>query len=74
MKYKSGEDIRLGDKVIADDSEGVVTCVFDNEQFSEEYPKGWGGLSEGLLVLTEKWGLIHYPRVDADLVLIERQE
>jgi hypothetical protein len=74
MKYKNGEEIRVGDYVIADDSKGTVTWVHDAPQFSQDYPEGWGGLSDGLLVLTEKWGLIHYPTADEDLILVRRQK
>ena len=73
MKYLTGEEIRTNDCVIADDSEGVVVCVFDTEQFSDEYPEGWGNLKDGVLVETKKWGLIHYPLADEDLKLIKHQ-
>ena len=72
MNYYSGDKIRINDKVVADDSEGAVVCVFEDEQFSENYPKGWGNLKEGVLVRTEKWGLVHYLRADEDLILVER--
>lgn len=72
MKYLSGQEICINDKVVADDSEGVVVWVFDADRFSEDYPKDWAYLKEGVLVETKKWGLIHYRIADDDLVFLER--
>jgi hypothetical protein len=72
MKYFDGKEVHIGDKVIADGSEGIVVCVIDTKQFSKEWPEGWAYLQRGMLVNTKKWGLIHYPEVDEDVVLAER--
>ena len=72
MKYPDGNEVRIGDKVIADDSEGIVVCVIDTKQFSDNYPEGWSYLGRGVLIETKKWGLIHYPEIDEDVVLVER--
>lgn len=58
--------------MIADDSEGIVVCVIDTKQFSEGYPEGWSYLGKGMLIETERWGLVHYPEIDADVTLVER--
>jgi hypothetical protein len=72
MKYLDGNEVQLGDKVVADDSEGVVVSVIDTKQYSEKYPEGWTDLKDGAFVETTKWGLIHYPIFDEDVILIER--
>ena len=74
MKYFNGDDVVIGDKVMADDSEGVVVSVLDTKQFSSEYPEGWSKEADGAFVETERWGLIHYPEFDEDVTLIRRAE
>lgn len=72
MKYSDGNEVLLGDIVIADDSEGVVVSVLDTRQFSDDYPEGWTNKEEGAFVETKKWGLIHYPQFDEDVTLVQR--
>jgi hypothetical protein len=72
MNYMDGNEVYIGDKVIADDSEGVVVCVIDTKQFSDNYKEDWAYLGKGMLIETKKWGLIHYPEVDEDVILVER--
>ncbi len=55
MKYLNGDEIYIGDEVIADKSEGVVVCVIDTKQFTDDYPKVWSYLEKGCLVETKKW-------------------
>lgn len=50
MKYLSGEEVLLGDKVLADESKGVVVCVIDTKQFTDEYPEGWNYFEKGVSV------------------------
>lgn len=73
MNYLSGEEILIGDEVIADKSGGVVVCVIDTQQFSENYSGGWNYLRKGCLVETKAMGLVHYPESDEDLILRKRK-
>lgn len=73
MKYLSGQEIYVGDYVIADKSEGVIVCVIDTKQFTEEYTEGWAYLEKGCLVETKEMGLVHYPEPDEDLILESRK-
>ncbi len=73
MKYLSGQEICVGDNVIADKSEGVIVCVIDTKQFTEKYSEGWAYLEKGCLVETKEMGLIHYPESDEDLILKNRK-
>src|SRR5688572_30406170 len=52
MKYFNGHDVFTGDKVIADESEGVVVSVLDTKQFSPKYPEGWSNEVDGAFVET----------------------
>jgi hypothetical protein len=73
MQYLNGEEILVGDKVTADSVEGIVVCVIDSKQFTEDYPENsWAYLEEGALVETEEMGLLHYQEADEDLILVER--
>jgi len=74
MKYLGGQEICVGDNVVADKSEGVVVCVIDTKQFTEEYQaEGWAYLEKGYLVETREMGLVHYPEPDEDLILKSRK-
>jgi hypothetical protein len=75
MKYPDGQSIRLGDKVgVGEDSGGIVVCVIDTNEYSEEYPKAeWAYLNRGVLINFPLYGLVHYEEEpDGDLVLIGR--
>ena len=74
MKYLGGQEICVGDNVVADKSEGVVVCIIDTKQFTEEYQaEGWAYLEKGYLVETREMGLVHYPEPDEDLILKSRK-
>ena len=74
MKYLSGEEIYVDDSVIADKCEGVVVCVIDTKQFTEDYQaEGWAYLERGCLIITKEMGLVHYPEPDEDLILESRK-
>ena len=47
----------------------------DTNEYSEEYPKeNFGYLERGIMVLSEKAGLIHYEKPEAEMRLIERKK
>lgn len=72
LRYFDGEEVYLGDEVIADDSEGIVVGVIDSGQFSDDFQADWSHLGRGMLVETKKWGLIHYPETDEDVIFVKR--
>ena len=73
MKYWDGQEVLAGDKVIADQSGGIVFYVIDTKQSSEEHPAGsWDYLEKGMMINTTAMGLVHYPEADEDIKLIER--
>jgi len=69
MRYSTGEEMAVGDGVLADGMSGVIVCDFDNRLFAEGYESwdmptaqmvGGGTLSSGVMIHTEEAGLIHY--------------
>ena len=47
----------------------------DTDEYSEEYPKeAFGYLERGIMVPSEKAGLIHYVKPEIDMRLIERKK
>jgi hypothetical protein len=69
MNYSTGEQMKVGDQVVADGMTGVIVCDFDNREFLEGYSSwdmpdvemlGGGTLSSGVMVETVEAGLIHY--------------
>jgi hypothetical protein len=75
MKYWDGQEVLVGDNVVADRSEGTVVYVIDTKQFSAEHPAGtWDYLGEGMMIQTAAMGLVHYPIADQEVVLVQRAE
>jgi hypothetical protein len=74
MKYLDGQEVIIGDKILLDDgSKGEVVFCIDRDEFSDEYPREeWMYLGTGAMVKVEKYGLIHYPSNDGDLILVCR--
>lgn len=74
MKYLDGTDARLGDKVrYSDGTYGYVVCSLDTNEYSDDYPKDqWGYLKNGILVVSDLIGLVHYEEPDPDMELVER--
>lgn len=74
MNYSNGELVLLGDKVsLGAGLTGVVVAVIDTQDFSEGYvPDQWLYLSKGVLVESPEAGLVHYPDLNDDFLLLER--
>ena len=79
MKYVSGKPIKVGDKVVVEgDVDGVVVCDFDSGTSLDGFSdwdssvklESGGNLSSGVLIQTEKLGLLHYPEEDEDIVFV----
>ena len=74
MKYSDGKEVKIGDTVtLWSGCHGVVVCSIDTDEYTVDYPKNeWGYLKSGVMIKTDKSGLIHYIEADEDLQLIER--
>lgn len=74
MKYPNGKDVHVGDRVkLWKDCYGVVVCSIDADEYSEEYPReDWEYLKQGVVINSDKGGVIHYLEPDEDFELVER--
>lgn len=74
MRYPDGQEARLGDRVeLWIGNEGTVVCSIDTGEYQSEYPKEqWAYLGEGVLVLSEKGGLVHYKVPEPTMRLLSR--
>ena len=72
MRDIHGKRIRVGDRLkIADWTFGVVVCSMDDGEYSAAHPEdAWAYLGRGIMVDTEKAGLIHYAENNDDLEII----
>jgi hypothetical protein len=75
MKYPDGAEARTGDHVeLWNGNVGVVVCSIDTNEYSAAYPKdAWEQLGAGVLILSEKAGLIHYREPETTMRLLRRQ-
>jgi len=74
MKYSDGNEIKIGDWVkLWDNCYGTVVCLLENNEYSNGYPENqWNYLKSGVVIKSDKIGLIHYNKADEDLELISR--
>lgn len=74
MKYPNGEEIKIGDKVkLWEGCYGTVVASIDADEYSSDYPKAeWEYLKAGVLINSDKTGVIHYLEPEKSLELIER--
>ena len=74
MNYRDGRPVRLNDRVETwEGNRGIVVCSIDTREFSEAYPESqWDYLKRGVLVATERVGLIHLTDPEPALRLLPR--
>jgi hypothetical protein len=75
VEYPDGQEVRLGDTVeLWSGNTGRVVCSIDTGEYSDDYRKDhWASLGSGVLVLSEKAGLIHYIEPEKTMRLLGRQ-
>ncbi|HWD58626.1 MAG TPA: hypothetical protein VG308_10130 [Stellaceae bacterium] len=68
MKYASGRDVMVGDRVkLSADEYGTVVCSVDTDEYTGDYPKSaWSYLDCGILIKTDDGELFHYTEPDED--------
>jgi hypothetical protein len=69
MEYSTGQQIKVGDEVVADGMTGVVICDFDNREVLDGY-ESWlvppnvemvgGGTFSGVMIKTVEAGMVLY--------------
>lgn len=74
MKYPDGQEVKLGDRVeLWSDNRGTVVCSIDTDEYSATYPKEqWAYLGRGVVILSEKAGLVHYSEPEPGMRLVDR--
>jgi hypothetical protein len=74
MKYSDSKEVKVGDKVkLWDGCYGIVVCSIDTDEYTADYPnEEWEYLKIGVMIDSDKAGLVHYPKPDEALELIER--
>jgi hypothetical protein len=73
MKYRSGHESRVGDRIrVGGDSSGVVVCSIDTDEYSPEFPREqWSYLGTGVMIQFANY-LVHYTEPDEDLEFLRR--
>jgi hypothetical protein len=76
MKYKDGQEVRLGDRVkLGQDDGGIVVASIDTGEYSAEHPEEqWGYLKKGVMIEFPTFGLIHYEEPELELQLLSRAD
>jgi len=83
VRYSTGEEMAVGDNVVADGMDGVIVCDFDNRSFARGYEKwdmptvemlGGGTLSSGVMVDTVEAGLVHYGSGTDGLMFVRKDQ
>ncbi len=81
MRYATGEEVAVGDEVVADGMAGVIVCDFNNRRFLDGYESwdtpeiemvGDGTLSDGVMIKTVEAGMIYYENMDEDIQFVRR--
>lgn len=74
MKYADGQEVRLGDTVtLWGGCHGTVVCSIDTSEYTSDFPRAeWEYLRHGVIIRSEKMGLIHYLEPDEDFELMDR--
>jgi hypothetical protein len=75
VTYADGTEVRLWDRVQPwEGCRGVVVFSIDSDEFSPDFPKEhWAYLGRGVMVATDKVGLVHLDESECDcLTLLEK--
>jgi len=66
--------VMVGDQVkLWEGCHGTVVCSMDDNEYTPEYPKAeWSYLKNGVLIDSDKAGLIHYIRPENSFQLLRR--
>jgi hypothetical protein len=71
--YCSGEDIRVGDRIMHGPWRAEVVFVLASHSFSEGFrEEDWSFLGKGFMINSEAMGLMHCETADEDTTLIGR--
>jgi len=76
MKYPDRQQVKLSDGVQfgANGPSGRVVGIVDADEYEGDFrATEWSYLATGVLIESDKYGLIHFPsELDSDIVLVSR--
>jgi hypothetical protein len=73
VKYETGEDVRLWDRVAWGSARGIVVFSIDSDEYSSRFPKEqWSYLIAGAMVDTDEAGLVHEHEQPPPMELVAR--
>jgi len=75
MDYPDGSKVHVGDRVeVWPGSVGEVVCSIDTDEYSSAYPKAdWEYLGSGVLILSDRAGLVHYKEAEPTMRFLPRR-
>ena len=75
MNYPDGTKVMIGDKLtLWEGCFGSVVCSIDDGQYTQEYlEERWSYLGKGVLIDSNKAGLIHYTEPEDSFKLTARK-
>jgi hypothetical protein len=74
MNYPDGKKVMVGDQVkLWEGCHGTVVASMDDGEYTPQYLKAdWSYLKNGVLISSDKAGLIHYIRPESSFELVQR--
>ena len=73
MKYETGEDVRLWDRVAWGSGRGIVVFSIDSDEYTPRFPKEqWSYLMAGAMVDSSEAGLVHESEEPPPMELVAR--
>ena len=74
LRYPTGDELHLGDRIEADGMIGTVVCVIESSEYSAEFSeKHWSYLERGFMFLSDEGILIHFDHADECTSLLPRR-
>jgi hypothetical protein len=72
LKYASGTEINIGDRVrlLSNGDIGKVVASIETEEYTPEFPrKVWEHLEEGILIITDKSAVVHLDSSHSNMIV-----
>jgi hypothetical protein len=73
QRYKSGEEIHVGDRIRYAGDPGTIVFVIDRNEYSATFPeKDWSHHGSGFMIQNPSYGLVMLNKADEDLEFLGR--
>jgi hypothetical protein len=74
LRYATGDELHLGDRIEAGGMIGTVVCVIEPGEYSAEFSeKHWSYLARGFMFRSDEGVLIHFDHADESTSLLSRR-